>query len=161
MREKNKELEKKLHALLVFAKENDGLQNKVHEFIVALFVARDIQTLQEMVLHLLADIFSVPHSVLRLWENDPPSAEVLAFADAQAQPVCLHHAAHDTAGWFGAAAGELHSYAYLPLHAGSETIGLLVLASPDKQRFYPEMGTVFLQRLADAVASALHPYLQR
>jgi uncharacterized protein YigA (DUF484 family) len=36
---------------------------------------------------------------------------------------------------------------------------LLVLASEDKQRFYPEMGTVFLQRIAEAVASALHPYL--
>jgi uncharacterized protein YigA (DUF484 family) len=113
-----------------------------------------------MVPYLLADIFSVPHTVLRLWEITPPSAEVLAFADAQAQPVCLHHAAHDTAAWFGVPAGQLHSYAYLPLYAGSETIGMLVLASPDKQRFYPEMGTVFLHRIAEAVASALHPNLQ-
>ena len=81
------------------------------------------------------------------------------MADAQAQPVCLHHAAHDTAAWFGERAMQMHSYAYLPLHAGSETIGLLVLASEDKQRFYPEMGTVFLQRIAEATASALHPYL--
>jgi uncharacterized protein YigA (DUF484 family) len=34
-----------------------------------------------------------------------------------------------------------------------------MLASEEKQRFYPEMGTVFLQRIADAVGSALHPYL--
>ena len=160
LREKNKELEKKLHDLLVFAKENDALQHKVHEFIVTLFAARDLATLQNMIPHLLSDIFSVPHSALRLWEITPPSAEVLAFADAQSQPVCLHHAAHDTAAWFGAQSGQLHSYAYLPLHAGSDTIGLLVLASEDKQRFYPEMGTVFLQRIGEAVASALHPYLQ-
>lgn len=161
LREKNKELEKKLHDLLQFAKENDGLQHKVHEFIVALFAARDLATLRDMVPHLLGDIFSVPHSVLRLWEVSPPSAETLAFADAQAQPVCLHHAAHDTAAWFGTNAAQLRSYAYLPLHAGSDTIGLLVLASPDKQRFYPEMGTVFLQRIAEAVASALHPHVQQ
>lgn len=160
LREKNKELEKKLRDLLQFAKENDELQHKVHEFIVALFAARDLSTLRDMVQHLLGDIFSVPHSVLRLWEINPPSAETLAFADAQAQPVCLHHAAHDTAIWFGTTAGQLRSYAYLPLHAGSDTIGLLVLASPDKQRFYPEMGTVFLQRIAEAVASALHPHVQ-
>jgi uncharacterized protein YigA (DUF484 family) len=78
----------------------------------------------------------------------------------QAHRLCLHHAAHDTAVWFGTTAGQLRSYAYLPLHAGSDTIGLLVLASPDKQRFYPEMGTVFLQRIAEAVASALHPHVQ-
>jgi uncharacterized protein YigA (DUF484 family) len=159
LREKNKELEKKLREMMAFAQENDALQHKVHEFVVALFAARDLVTLQEMIPHLLRDIFAVPHTVLRLWQADPPSAEVLTFADAQAQPVCLHQAAHETAAWFGERAAQLHSYAYLPLHAGNETIGLLVLASEDKQRFYPEMGTVFLQRIAEAVESALHPYL--
>lgn len=159
LREKNKELEKNLRELIAFAKDNDALQHKVHEFVVTLFAARDLVTLQEMIPHLLRDIFAIPHTALHLWQTDPPSAEVLAFADAQAQPVCLHHAAHDTAAWFGEHATLLRSYAYLPLHAGSETIGLLVLASEDKQRFYPEMGTVFLERIAEAVASALHPYL--
>lgn len=159
LREKNKELEKKLREMILFAQDNDALQHKVHEFVVALFAARDLDTLQEMIPHLLRDIFAIPHTALRLWQNNPPSAEVLAFADAQAQPVCLHQPAHDTASWFGEHAAHLHSYAYLPLHAGSETIGLLVMASEDKQRFYPEMGTVFLQRISEAVSSALHPYL--
>lgn len=161
LREKNKELEKKLREMIAFAQENDALQHKVHEFVVALFAARGLATLQEMIPHLMRDIFTVPHTVLRLWQIDPPSAEVLAFSEAQAQPVCLHHAAHSTAAWFGERAAQLHSYAYLPLHAGNETIGLLVLASEDKQRFYPEMGTVFLQRIAEAVESALHPYLEQ
>ncbi|WP_435628041.1 DUF484 family protein [Candidatus Ferrigenium straubiae] len=159
LREKNREIEKKLNELITFAKENDALQHKVHEFVVALFAARDLHTLQEMIPHLLREVFAVPHAALRLWQVNPPSAETLAFAEAQAQPVCLHHAAQDTAGWFGEAASQLHSFAYLPLHAGSETIGLLVLASEDKQRFYPEMGTVFLQRIAEAASAALHPHL--
>ncbi|MEO6975146.1 MAG: DUF484 family protein [Gallionella sp.] len=159
LREKNKELEKKLREMIVFAQDNEIVQHKVHEFVVALFAARDLATVQEMIPHLLRDIFAIPHAAMHLWQTNPPSAEVLAFADAQAQPVCLHHAAHDTAAWFGEQSALLHSYAYLPLHAGSETIGLLVLASEDKQRFYPEMGTVFLQRIAEAASSALHPYL--
>ncbi|MHB0924881.1 MAG: DUF484 family protein [Gallionellaceae bacterium] len=159
LRDKNKELEKKLHDLIDFAKENDALQYKVHEFVIALFAAPDLATLQEMIPHLLREIFAVPHTVLRLWQVNPPGAEVLAFADAQEKPVCLHHAAHDTAGWFGEAAARLHSFAYLPLHAGSETIGMLVLASEDKQRFYPEMGTVLLQRIAEAAGAALHPHI--
>lgn len=159
LREKNKELEKSLREMMAIAKDNDALQHKVHEFVVALFAARDLGTLQEMVPHLLYDIFAVPHAVLRLWQTHPPSAEVLAFADAQPQPVCVHQAAHDSASWFGEQAGLLHSFAYLPLHAGSETIGLLVLASEDRQRFYPGMGTVFLKRIAETVASALHPHL--
>jgi uncharacterized protein YigA (DUF484 family) len=160
LREKTKMLEKNLREMMALAHENEVLQKKVHEFVVSLFAGRDLGTLQEMIPHLLRDIFAVPHAVLRLWQVTPPSAEVLAFADAQAQPVCLHHAAHDTSGWFGEYADQLHSYAYLPLHAGRETIGLLVLASEDKQRFYPEMGTMFLQRIAEATSSALHPYLE-
>lgn len=161
LREKNKEIEKKLHELIEFSKSNDALQRKVHDFVVALFAARDLVTLQEMIPHLLQEIFSVPHVVLRLWQDDPPSAEVLAFTDKQAHPVCLRHAAHDTASWFGEQASQLHSYAYLALHAGSETIGLLVLASEDKQRFYPEMGTIFLERISEAVSGAVHPYLSQ
>lgn len=159
LREKNRELEKKLHELIEFARENDALQHKVHEFVTALFAARDLATLREMVPHLLREIFSVPHTALHLWQATPPSAEVLAFTDAQAQPVCLHQAAHDTANWFGETGKHLHSFAYLPLHAGSESIGLLVMASEDKQRFYPGMGTLFLQRIAEAVSAALHPHI--
>lgn len=178
LREKNKELEKKLREMIAYAQDNDALQHKVHEFVILLFAARSLAALQEMIPHLLRDIFAIPHTVLHLWQSEPPSAEVLAFADAQAQPVCLHHPAHDTVAWFGEHAAQLHSYAYLPLrggngeavghpaasslrglHAGSDTIGMLVLASEDKQRFYPEMGTVFLQRIAEAVSSALQPYL--
>ncbi|MDD2720704.1 MAG: DUF484 family protein [Gallionella sp.] len=159
LRAKNKALEKSLHELMIYAKENDALQNKVHEFSTALFAARDLTTLQEMIPHLLRDIFAVPHVALHLWQTQPPSQEVLSFTDGQSQPVCLHQAPHDTADWFGEQAAQLHSFAFLPLHAGSASIGLLILASEDKQRFYPEMGTVFLQRISEAAGSALHPHL--
>ncbi len=180
LREKNKELESRLREMMTFAQENDALQLKVHEFVIALFAAHDLSTLQETIPRLIREIFAIPHTVLRLWQANPPSVEVLAFADAQTQPVCLHHAAHDTATWFGDRAAQLHSYAYLPLREpsadalglspfpasgekfrGGKTIGMLVLASEDKQRFYPGMGTVFLQRIGEAVSSALHPYLDR
>ena len=34
-------------------------------------------------------------------------------------------------------------------------VGLLTLASEDPQRFYPEMGTMYLKRLGDSVSAAL------
>jgi uncharacterized protein YigA (DUF484 family) len=159
LREKNKALEKKLHEMIEFARENEALQYKVHEFTNALFAARDLETMHEMIPHLLRDIFSVPHAVLHLWQTTPPGIELLTFADVKLQPVCAHQAIENTAEWFGECGGQLQSFAYLPLHAGSESIGLLVLASEDKQRFYPEMGTMFLNRIAETVGSALHPYL--
>ena len=159
LREKNKELVKGLQELVEIAKVNDALQYKVHEFVIALYAARDLPTLQEMIPHLLGDIFSVPHTALQLWLFNPPSIEVLDFAETQAEPVCLTHAIHGTDQWFGENADQLSSFAYLPLHAGIETIGLLVLASEDKQRFDHEMGTVYLSRISDVIGAALHPYL--
>lgn len=159
LREKNKGLEKKLHEMLEFAQENDVLQNKVQQFTLGLFGAHDLMTLQDIVARNLREIFAVPHVALHVWKGLPPSAEVLTFADEHKQPVCTHHAVHETLSWFGEAAPHLHSFAYLPLRASDQSIGLLVLASEDLQRFYPEMGTVFLQRIAETVSSALQPRL--
>jgi uncharacterized protein YigA (DUF484 family) len=159
LREKNKVLEKKMHEMLEFAQENDVLQNKVHQFTLALFGTHDLMTLQDVVSRNLRDIFVVSHVALHIWKGLPPSAEVLAFADENKQPVCTHHAIHETLNWFGEAAPHLHSFAYLPLRASDHSIGLLVLASEDQQRFYPGMGTMFLQRIAETVSSALQPRL--
>jgi len=159
LREKNKELEKKLHEMIGFAQENDELQHKLHRFTLALFGAHDLIGLQDIVADNLREIFSVPHVALHVWKGLPPSAEVLAFADEHKQPVCTHHVVHDTAGWFGEEAPNLSSFAYLPLRTDEKSIGLLVLASEDPQRFYPEMGTVFLQRIAETVSGALQPHL--
>jgi uncharacterized protein YigA (DUF484 family) len=64
----------------------------------------------------------------------------------------------DTAGLFGDGAAHLRSFAYLPLRAG-ETFGLLALASEDAQRFYPEMGTLYLARLGELVGAAIARHL--
>lgn len=159
LREQNKSLEKKLHEMVTLAKDNDALQQKVHQFTLALFGAQDLMSLQNIITQNLREIFSVPHAVLHIWKGLPPSAEVLAFADQQLLPVCIHHALHDTLPWFGESAAHLHSFAYLPLRADEKSIGLLILASEDSQRFYPGMGTMFLQRIAEIVSSALRPSL--
>jgi uncharacterized protein YigA (DUF484 family) len=156
LRERVKELEKKLHELLEYAKENDALQLQMHKFNCALFGPHDRATLQNLIVHNMQDIFSIPHVALHLWKDEPPSPEVLAFADLHPQPVCTHHAMHDSLPWFGEAAEHLRSFAYLPLRAHGQTIGLLILASEDKQRFYPEMGTLFLQRIAETLGSAFN-----
>lgn len=158
LREKNKELERKLLEMLEYAKENDALQQKVHQFTLALFGTKDLMNLQDVIARNMREIFSVPHVALHVWKGLPPCAEVLAFTDQQTHPVCTHHAVHDTQTWFGESAAHLRSFAYLPLRVGDQSIGLMILASEDIQRFYPEMGTVFLQRIAETVSSALRPF---
>lgn len=165
LREKNRELEKTVQEMVETARNNDGLQHKVHQFTCALLDAATGSSMPDTITHNLREIFSVPFVAMRVWQMQPPTAELLTFTDQQTQPVCTHHALHDTLQWFGENALHLRSFSYLPLRMsaqsigdpsiGTPSIGLLILASEDAQRFYPEMGTLFLQRIAEIASSAL------
>lgn len=159
LRERVKELEKKLHDLILIARENESLQDKVHQYMRALLGTYDLASKQVVATRNLREIFAVPHAVMHLWKELPPSMEVMSFADQHTKPVCSHEAVFDTRQWFGEAGEHLHSFAYLPLRNETQSIGMLILASEDVQRFYPEMGTEILQRIAEIVSSAVHPHL--
>ena len=139
----------------------------MHRVTLALLGARDIQAALHAVSFNLREDFAIPHVVLRLWRGAEHAGlpEFAAVSDATrdfaaslAQPYCSSRAMVDTAGLFGEAAPHLRSFAYIALRDG-EAFGLLALASEDPQRFYPEMGTVFLKRLGEMAAAALAGYL--
>jgi uncharacterized protein YigA (DUF484 family) len=111
----------------------------------------------------LREDFAVPHVAVRLWDgiasaaadaDGSVSAEARSFATGLNGPYCSAHAMADTAAWFGEIAPHLRSFAYVPLR-GSRDFGLLALASEDPQRFYPEMGTLYLRRLGELASAAL------
>ena len=115
----------------------------------------------------VTDGFAVPRVAMRLWSewDHPPlpefgagSAEVRVFADSLAQPYCSHKPMFETAEWFGESAGLLKSFAYITLRT-DRVFGLLALASEDPQRFYPEMGTLYLKRLGELISTSLVRFL--
>lgn len=168
LREKNKQLEGKLREVIQFGEENDAISEKVHRISVALLAASDIRGVLNTVYLNLREDFSVPHVALRVWranghadlpEFKPMSAASREFTTSLTNPYCCGHAMVDTAGLFGEASAHLRSFSYLPLR-DNETFGLLALASEDPQRFYPEMGTLYLKRLGDLVGAAIARHLQ-
>lgn len=163
LREKNKQLEGKLREVIQFGEENDAIGEKVHRISVALLAARSLQAALEAIYHSLREDFVVPHVSLRVWracpgaglpEFAPVSAATREFAASLTHPYCSTRAMVDTAALFGEVGAHLRSFSYVPLRNG-ETFGLLVLASEDAQRFYPEMGTLYLKRLGELIAAAL------
>jgi uncharacterized protein YigA (DUF484 family) len=163
LREKAKQLEGKLRELIQFGEENDAIGDKVHRLATALLASSDIRGVLNAVHLNLREDFSVPHVALRVWranshadlpEFKPASEASREFAASLANPHCSAHAMVDTAGLFGEAAAHLRSFSYVPLR-DSETFGLLALASEDPQRFYPEMGTMYLKRMGELVSAAL------
>ena len=167
LRDKGKLLEDKLRELLVFGEQNDAIGEKLHRLTLALVAARDIEAIIAALHFNLREDFAVPHTVLRLWPADAPqqlpefdavSAAARDFAESLSNPYCSAHAMVDTAEWFGESAPHLRSYAYVALKNGT-SFGLLAMASEDAQRFYPEMGTLYLKRLGEMTAAALQRYL--
>ncbi len=167
LRDKNKLLEAKLSELIRFGEQNDAISEKLHRLTVALVGAPDIPAAIHATRYHLVEDFAVPHVELRLWapvappegstpsgDFSPVSEEARVFADSLTQPYISARAMFDSAAWFGADGERLHSFAYIPLR-GRQAFGLLTLASEDPQRFYPEMGTLYLKRLGDAVSAAL------
>ncbi len=167
LREKCRQLETKLRELIEFGEENDAISEKLHRLTLALVAAKDAQTVIGALYFNLREDFAVPHTVLRLWtewahpqlpEFDEVSAESRDFAASLAHPYCSAHAMVDTAAWFGEEAPRLRSFAYVALKT-DRVFGLLALASEDPQRFYPEMGTLYLKRLGEITAAALLRYM--
>ncbi|HUJ87780.1 MAG TPA: DUF484 family protein [Burkholderiales bacterium] len=163
LREKVKLLEGKLGELIQFGEENDAISEKVHRLAVALVGARDFPELtQALYLH-LGDDFAVPHVALRVWGKSVPVDFVESQAVTEAQrrhaetigaPQCAAIADNPYLAWFGESAPHLRSMALVPL-GQSAVFGLLALGSEDPQRFFPEMGTIYLRRIGELCAAGV------
>ena len=169
LRDRAKQLEGKLREVIQFGEENDAISEKVHRISLSLIASQDMRALLSSVYLSLREDFAVPHVALRVWGGNghadlPEFASVSEvsreFAASLTHPYCSAHAMVDTAGLFGEASAHLKSFSYMPLRNG-ETFGLLALASEDAQRFYPEMGTLYLKRLAELVGAGIAHHVAR
>lgn len=170
-RDKIRVLEAKLAELLQFGEENDAISSKVHRLCLAMLVAPTFDILMKLVVEHLHEDFQVPHVAIRLWaqpansadaaaeEFSPVDEELRGWAQSLVTPYCGHRPGLDLHNWFGEADAPLKSFALIALR-GEQTCGLLAMASEDEQRFYPEMGTLYLKRIGELLSAALHRHIQ-
>ena len=164
LRDKVRALEAKLADLIGFGEENDSISEKVHGLGVALIAATDQAAVVRALYSHLGGAFAVPHVTLRLWgagqgsghEFDAVVDAVKAFASGLHRPYCGTVTGQESAAWFGEAAGHLRSMTQVPLReSGGVCFGLLVMASEEPHRFYPELGTLYLERIGEMASAAL------
>lgn len=173
LREENKALKSKLQELVQFGEENDAITSKMHSLVVSLLPASTIPELLAALHAGLREGMSVPHTALRIWGGRPYSGEgadreefavvseeLKEYAGGLARPFCGPSGNPEAAALFGDAASHVRSVAHMPVRdADSTCIGLLALGSEDVLRFYPDMGVVYLQRLAELVGAALRRFV--
>lgn len=169
LRDKNHILQDKLRELIKFGEENDVISEKMHRLSIMFLSFTHLNDFLSELSSILRDNFSVPHVALRLWNINSDNLEISKFINTNAEthtitnrllhPYCGPQLTDEIKDWFGESAAHLRSFSMIPLRI-RQTIGLLVLASEEPQRFYPEMGTLYLQRLGDLVSTAISRYTQ-
>lgn len=169
-RDKIRVLEAKLSELIQFGEENDAISEKVHRLSLGILAARSFDALVQMVAHNLREDFQVPHVAIRLWaspqsaedgaseEFSPVDEELRSWAEGLVTPYCGHRPGLDLQTWFGETNAPLKSFAMVALR-GEHAFGMLVMASEDEQRFYPEMGTLYLKRIGELLSVGLLRYI--
>jgi uncharacterized protein YigA (DUF484 family) len=163
LREKTKLLEARMAELIRFGEENDAISERVHRLSVAMVGARDFPALVHSLYFHLREDFAVPHVVLRVWgksvpvdfeESEDVDPEQRRHAETMGAPQCGPAGGNPFVPWFREAAEHVRSVALVPL--GQTTVfGLLALASEDPQRFFPDMGTLYLRRIGELCAAGV------
>lgn len=170
MREKFKIMEMRLADLIRIGQENDQISQKFQTWTRSLLSARNDVDLPHTLTAGLQSIFSVPHVTLRLWGiseeyahtwfAESVSDDSRLFSNALTVPFCGSNNDFEAATWLEDAP-SIKSLALLPLRLddATESFGLLVLGSPDPQRFTSEMATDFLSNISQTASSALSSLL--
>lgn len=173
LRDKNKQLNEQLHALLDNAHSNDALQQRVHALCLQLLDAAELDSLISILMKELQHEFDADDVALRLFfsgNNTLTLPEIEAnvtqlHADdeklrsfdnllSKQEPVCGRLTRAQKALLFNEQADEIQSVACLPL--GHEPCaGLLAIGSKDANRFHADMATDYLSFLGEVFMRVL------
>jgi uncharacterized protein YigA (DUF484 family) len=169
LRDKNRELSRRLHELFANAQDNERLAVRTHQLTLALLrQANAGDTVRAMAANLAEDFHG---DLVRIVLFDPvaglddvdwlqviPAGDVrlAPFKDclADGEPLSGRLQPEKHALLYGDRGEDVQSSALLPMPG----TGLVAVGSRDANRFYPGMGTLFLRMMAESLAVALRRF---
>ena len=169
LRDKNRELSRRLSELAGNAQVNERLAVRTHQLTLALMKQTSASdTLRAMAASLAEDFNG---ELVRIVLLEPVAGlegadwlqiieledlRLTSFRDClrDGEPICGRLQAEKHAVLYGELAAEVQSTALLPLPG----IGLIAVGSRDPNRFYPGMGTLFLRMMGEALVVALQRF---
>jgi uncharacterized protein len=167
LRDRIRQLDARIVEMSRNGTENDAIADQLVEWVRALLGESDVTRLPEVAVAELGRIFAVPFAALRVFDVAPAyvmlaaarpvSDDVRRLADSMLAPFCGANVGFEVGGWLTADPHAVQSLAMVPLRVGAnaQAFGLLVLGSPDKERFRITMGTAFLARIGELASAAL------
>ncbi|MES2017552.1 MAG: DUF484 family protein [Pseudomonadota bacterium] len=164
MRDKYKALELRMSELIRLAQDNANIANKFHAWTQGLLKAGQASQMPGAVADGLRTGFAVPQVTLRLWglggEHadawyvNGVSEDARLFASSLLAPYCGSNHDFEAVRWLDDAA-SVASTVILPLRSAGSAFGLLIMGSPDPERFTAHMATDFLIHIGETASAAL------
>ena len=169
LREKIKALEHRIMDMVRHGNENVIIADRLQRWARNLFQVQSGRALPATIAAEIAAQFQVPQVAVKVWDVDARyaqdpyaqgvSEDAKTFASSLTQPYCGVHSGIEAVRWLDEPDTAM-SLALIPLRPGAvngpaPAFGMLVLASPDHQRFQSGMGTDFLERIAELASAAL------
>ena len=169
LRDKNRELSRRLQELFANAHENERLAVRTHQLTLALMKQNHAAgTVRAMAANLeedfsgdlvrmvfFAQVEGLTNSdwLQTLAEDDP---RLVPFRDClkDGEPICGRLQPEKNALLYGMRAEDVASSALLPIPGR----GLIAVGSRDANRFFPGMGTLFLRMMGDAFDTAMRRF---
>ncbi len=166
LRDKIKTLEARVVDMIRHGQENVGIADKLQRCTRNLLLTAHARDLPDTIVRELKTQFSIPQAAIKVWRVNGifsdegfctgVSSDAQAFASSLTAPYCGVNSGFEASSWLPEPALAL-SLALLPLRTvlGADAFGMLVMASPDAERFQSDMGTEFLAQIGDLAAAAL------
>ena len=166
LREKIKGLETRMVDMIRHGQDNVAIADKMQRWTRKLLQTAHARDLPGAVVEGITTEFQIPQASIKVWGVNGifsdegfasgVSDDARTFATSLSAPYCGVNSGFEAVSWLPEPALAL-SVALIPLHAAPDApvSGLLVLASPDPERFESGMGTDFLQGLGELAGAAL------
>jgi uncharacterized protein YigA (DUF484 family) len=166
LRDKIKVLESRVVDMIRHGQENVGIADKLQQCTLNLLLTAHARDLPDTIVREIQTQFLVPQAAIKVWHvngifsmedfSTGVSDDTQAFASSLTAPYCGVNSGFEAVNWLPDPAQAL-SVALIPLRPGKspQAFGMLVLASPDPERFSSSMGTDFLERIGELAGAAL------
>jgi uncharacterized protein YigA (DUF484 family) len=173
LRDQNSQLKRKLMDLVHVARDNNRLNERMHQLTLGLIKAGSLEGLLDTLRDNLLGEFKADTVVIKLHGMpeaqarecgvdifDPEAGELVHFESflKSSRPQCGRFKQEQLQYLFGDQAQAIESVALIPLGIKS-TLGLLAIGSREASRFHPGMGTLFLTHLGELTGLLLSEHI--
>ena len=168
LREKIKVLEQRLIDMIRHGSENSVTTNRLLHWVTNLSLEHNAAALPARICTTICEQFMVPQAAIRVWGVDAAYAacdfaqgvnsDTKSFASSLTTPYCGMRVGVEAVRWLDEPLLAA-SLALIPLRDAtkpqSPAFGLLVLASPDANRYQDDMATDYLEHISKMASAAL------